>query len=404
MSPNTWRRTARRHKSATAARGPRCLTTGTKLIPLDKPVWLGTNYSTYLVGKLTLNQKQHKSMKNKDLRTQTTRHYALLVAGGLLLGGLLTSCQDEVNAPTGPGVVTLARGLISPLGLDTDASGRVWVAESGTGKNDGRVSIISADGKINPVITGFDSGIFQGEVDGLSHLLFADGVLYILHSSGKLYKASVGSFKIGDPPLLAKDIPFEDIGTFVAAQPAADNPDKASHPYEMTIGPSGDLFIADAAANVITRRVKGTGALSIFANIPGIKNPTPVGPPAIQSVPTGVVYDGQNLLVSTLLGFPFPAGNAIVYQVTPAGVVSVYQSGFNSMTGIDLNPGPVVLEYGTFGATGWTPSTGRLVRVNKPGTTVLATGLNLPTALKKINANSYYVISLGDNALLKVTF
>lgn len=332
------------------------------------------------------------------------RRFALLSAGGLLLGGLLTSCQDEVNAPTGPGVVTLAKGLQSPLGLETDASGRVWVAEAGTGKNDGRVSIVGADGKINPVITGFDSGIFQGEVDGLSHLLFADGVLYILHSNGKLYKANVGSVKIGDPPLLAKDIPSEDIGAFVIAQPVADNPDKASHPYQIAVGPSGDLFIADAAANVIVRRVKGTGALSIFANIPGIKNPTPVGPPAVQSVPTGVVYDGQNLLVSTLLGFPFPAGNAIVYQVTPAGIVSVYQSGFNSLTGIDLNNGPVVLEYGTFGQMGWVANTGRLVRANKPGTTVLTAGLNLPTALKKINANSYYIISLGDSALLRVTF
>ena len=326
----------------------------------------------------------------------------------LFAGGLLTGCQDH-RIPSAPaGTTTLVTGLLSPLGLDTDAAGRVWVAEAGTGKNDGRISVITADGKINPVIMGFESGIFQGEVDGLTHILFADGVLYILHPNGKLYKANVASFKPGDTPLAVKDIPSENIASFVIAQTAAkvvtDNPDNDSHPYNMAIGPNGDLFIADAGANIIIRRAKGTGALSVLANIPGIKNPTPVGPPFIQSVPTGLVFDGQNLLVSTLLGFPFPAGQAIIYQVTPAGQVSVYQQGFNSLTGISLNNGPIVLEYGTFGQMGWNAKTGRLVRANKPGTTVLADGLNEPTALKKINDNSYYVISLGDNALLRVIF
>lgn len=103
----------------------------------------------------------------------------------------------------------------------------------------------------------------------------------------------------------------------------------------MTPGPDGALYFADAGANAIIRRAK-TGELSVLAEIPGIPNLTPVGPPVTQSVPTGLVYDGQNFLVSTLLGFPFPAGKAMVYQVTTAGKVSVYQSGFNSLTGVKL--------------------------------------------------------------------
>lgn len=329
------------------------------------------------------------------------------LSGGLLLGVLLTGCQDHLSPSPVPSTITLATGLLAPLGVEADAAGRVWVAEAGTAKNDGRVSLLT-NGTVVPAITDFESRIYLGDVDGISHLLAADGLLYILHSNGKLYKADVASYKIGDAPLLASTLPSEDIGAFVLAQTAAgivtDNPDKHSHPYQMAVGPGGDLFIADAAANVIVRRAKGTGALSILANIPGIKNPTPVGPPFVQSVPTGVVFDGTNLLVSTLLGFPFPAGQAIVYQVTPAGVVSVYQQGFNSLTGLDLSNGPIVLEYGTFGPMGWMANTGRLVRANKPGTTVLATGLNKPTALEKITDNSYFVVSLGDASLLKVTF
>ena len=342
---------------------------------------------------------------------QPMNRLALLSMSTLLLVGLLMGCQDHIPplppaAPSVPGTVTLVRGLQSPSGIDIDPNGRVWVAETGTGKNDGRVLLIDANGNKNPVITNFEASIFQGEPAGLSHILFADGLLYMLHSNGKLYKANVASFNIGDPTLAAQDLPTEDIGAFVRVQTVADNPDHDSHPYQMALGPNGDLFIADAGANIIVRRGKGTGALSVFANIPGIPNPLfPLGPPNLQSVPTGIAYDGQNLLVSTLNGFPFPTGRATIYQITPAGAVTKYQEGFNSMTGIDVNSGPIALEYGTFGLpAGWTPNTGRLVRANKPGTTVLTTGLNEPTALKKISANSYYVTSLGDGTLLKVTF
>ena len=239
------------------------------------------------------------------------RRFPLFVLGSLLLGVLLTSCQDHLSPSPTPSTITLATGLLAPIGVDADATGRVWVTEAGTGKNnDGRVSIIS-NGTVIPAITGFASIIFQGSVEGLNHLMFADGVLYILGPNSILYKANVASFKTGDTPLLAQNIPSEDIGACVKAQTAAgivtDNPDKDSHIYQMTVGPSGDLFFADAAANVIVRRSKATGALSIVANIPGIANPTPVGPPFIQGVPTGLVFDGQNLLVSTLIGFPFPA-------------------------------------------------------------------------------------------------
>ena len=337
------------------------------------------------------------------------RVFSLLVTGSLLMSGLLVGCISDHLSPSPVGIQTLATGLLSPLGIDTDPQGRVWVAEAGTGKtNDGRISLY-AGGTVTPAITGFDSRIFLGDVDGLSHLLFDNGTLYALHSNGKLYKANVGGFKAGNTPLVVGNIPSEDIGAYVIAQTNAGavtgNPDKDSHPYQMAFGPDGDLFIADAAANCVVRRNKTTGALSIFANIPGTANPTPVGPPFIQSVPTGIVYDGTNLLVSCLVGFPFPAGTGRVIQVTPAGVVSLRQTGFNALTGLDLNNSLLVLEYGTFSpATGWTTNSGRLLRADSPTNTVLASGINKPTALKKITANSYFVVSFGDKSLLKVTF
>lgn len=324
---------------------------------------------------------------------------------------VVMSCQEERDQVVATlKVTTLASGFAGLIGVETDARGRVWVSESGTGNNDGRVTLITADGTKYPVITGFPSTtIAGGEISGTDHILFADGVLYILDKS-KLYKANVAGFNPGDPSILASSLTPEDIGQFVLSYPFVNNAND-SHLYNMTLGPDGALYFADAGANAIIRR-STTGALSVLAEIPGIVNPNPAGPPpgppVIQSVPTGIVYNGQNFLVSTLLGFPFPAGRAIVYQVTPAGVVSVYQQGFNSLVDVNLNqdatPGPLVLEYGQFGPMGFAPNTGRLLKATGTGTAVLLSGLNLPTDIKQADAKTYYLTSLGSGTVQKLTY
>lgn len=197
---------------------------------------------------------------------------------------------------------------------------------------------------------------------------------------------------------------MEDIGAFVLAYNFP-NETNDSHPYNLTVGPNGDIYIADAGANAIIRRSK-TGVLSVLTEVPGIANPTPVGRRVIESVPTGIIYDGEHFLVTTLLGFPFPAGQAVVYKITPTGTVTVYQKGFTSLTDIAKGGslGRLVVEHGTFGPMGFAPKTGRLVWANGTTPAVLADGLNLPVGLKQANAHTWYVTSLGDGSVLKVTY
>lgn len=335
-------------------------------------------------------------------------NYKLPLLSCVLTGLLVTGCQDHrIPPPETIKIATLATGLASPIGVDTDASGRAWVTEAGTGNNDGKVSMITPDGKVYPVITGFDSQVFQpGELDGLNHLLFADGVLYILGSHSRLYIANVASFKPGDAPLLAKNLTLEDKKQFILDYVFPTGQDtEDTHLYNMTLGPNGDLYFADAAANAIVRRTKA-GVWSIFANIPRLPNPTQVGPPFIDSVPTGIVFNGQNFLVSTLVGFPFPVGASNIYQITQAGVVSVYKPGFTSLVDINLdtNLGGLVLQHGVFGPQGFGANTGVLTQVTSAGNSIIASGLNLPTDAKPVDAHTIYVTSLGDGALLKITY
>ncbi|RYF46163.1 MAG: ScyD/ScyE family protein, partial [Cytophagaceae bacterium] len=303
----------------------------------------------------------------------------------------------------------LATGLIAPISVETDASGRVFVAEQGTGNNDGNVSEITPDGRKHPIVTGIYSQTnTTGDLDAVDHLLVADGMLYFLNPKG-LYKIDLASYKTDVTPAIpASDLTPKDIRQFVIDH-GFTNDTGESHLYNLTLVPDGALYITDAAANAIIRYSK-TGDLSVMAEVPGIANPNPAGPPPgppfIQSVPTGITYDGRQFLISTLLGFPFPTGKAILYQMDLMGKLSIYQQTFNSLVDVenDGNGKPLVLEFAVFGPTGFTPNTGRLLRPNGTTSTVLLNKLNLPTDLKISNSHTAYITSMGDGALLKVTF
>ncbi len=333
----------------------------------------------------------------------------LLVLSVLGATCLLVACQDErAQTPVPLTVTTLTTGLVAPIGVETDASGRVFVTEQGTGANDGRVSEITPDGKIHPVITGLYS--FKrpdNELDATDHLLISNNTLYFLNAKG-LYQFNLGSYKTGDSPIAAASLVPENIQQFVIDHVFTQDTGE-SHLYNMTLGPDGALYIADAAANAIIRR-SPAGQLSVVAEVPGITNPNPAGPPPgppfIESVPTGITYDGNQFAISTLLGFPFPAGKALIYRMDAAGKLTVYQQTFNSLVDIE-NDGAgnyLVLEHAAFGPTGFTPKTGRLLRAKGSSTDLLIDKLNLPTDLKLSDAHSAYLTSLGDGALLKITF
>ncbi|GAB4012767.1 hypothetical protein GCM10028808_29900 [Spirosoma migulaei] len=336
-------------------------------------------------------------------------HYKLPILSLFLAGSLLTGCQDHrITTPVQPTTTTLATGLVGLIGVETDANGRVFVTEQGTGNNDGRVSEITPDGKVHPIITGLYSFTRpDNELDATDHLLAADGVLYILNAKG-LYTFNLASYKTGNAPIPASSLTPENIQKTVIDYTFTEDTGE-SHLYNMTLGPDGALYIADAAANAILRRSK-TGQISVVTAVPGIANPNPAGPPPgppfIESVPTGIVYDGKQFAISTLLGFPFPAGKALIYRMDLAGKISVFQQTFNSLVDLE-NDGSgnyLALEFAVFGPMGWTPKTGRLLRAKGTSSDVLLDKLNLPTDLKVVDSHTAYLTSLGDGTLYKITF
>lgn len=331
----------------------------------------------------------------------------------LLLLACTTGCEylpdfdEDEPKPHRPQVTVFASGLTAPLGVESDAKGRLWVTEAGTGlADDGQLSLITPQGDVFAAVTGFPSSVSpEGGVFGLNHLLLRDGTLWLLHGvEGKLYQFDASAFQPGDAPLRAGELEYEDVGSFVRAQDFEDDTDE-SDIFNLTAGPSGDLYIVDAGANAVIRREEATGELSVFAVIPPVSNPSD-DPARVEAVPTGIVFDGQEFLVSTFTGFPFPAQKATVYRVDLSGDVSVYQSGLSSLADIELSADlqPVAVEYGTWTGESFAPNSGAVVRSTAGENTPLVTGLNFPNSIERSGFKTYYIAQTFDGEVKKIVF
>ena len=325
----------------------------------------------------------------------------------LLIVGLfsVTGCQSLlVDHPTPVQPSLVATGLAGPLGLETDTNGQVWVTEAGSGTaNDGQLTLITTDGTKYPVVTGFTSEVSpEGAVFGLNHILLQGNTLWLLHGiEGRLYQFDISSFRPGNPPLLANKLVYEDVGSFVKAYKFQDDTD-ASDLFNLTIGPDGDLFMVDAAANAIIRRKAATKELSVFATIPRIINP---GVDTLEAVPTGIVFDNQKFLVSNFTGYPYPVQKAPIYQFDLQGHESTYQTGLTTVTDIELGPDqqPIVIEYGVWNGQGFDDNSGAIVRSTAQSNTILVRGLNFPNSIKRASANTYYIAQTFDGTIQKIT-
>lgn len=348
----------------------------------------------------------------------------LVIVGGCLF--TVTSCQKLLQDHQFPNPMTLsaapgppvAAGLLAPIGLAEDSKGYLWVTEAGSGTvNNGQVSVITPTGTYT-AIAGFTSAVSpEGSPEGLNHLTYKDGKLYILHGSeDKLYIVDVSSFVPGtSTPIQASSLTGIDLGTTIRSlHPNAPDP-ADSNPYDLTFGPNGDLFIADAGANAIIRRNKDNGALSVYAVFPDVPNPTyagpsPVGPPTIDPVPTGIVFNGTDFLVTTLVGFPFPTHLSTIYKVSATGAApvtpTVHQDKFSGLTSITLTPSgrPIVTEFGF--STPARVANGDMDGGNangtlySPGVPPYVTAVDI---LASSTTDTYYALYYGPGIIIKLT-
>jgi hypothetical protein len=189
---------------------------------------------------------------------------------------------------------------------------------------------------------------------------------------------------------------------FPISEPAPNRIYRFSNLWGLALTEDGrSLYVSDASIDSLARVDTATGRWRRLMRFPPLPNPTPIGPPVLDIVPTSVRIYGDQLLVSFLTGFPFPPGYARVLAVNPdAGSTEPFIFGVTSVTDVLWRPRPdgrsqfYVLEFSQ-NQSAMPPPPGRLLRFDASGPQVVVPVLITPVSMA-------YDESTGDLFILEL--
>jgi hypothetical protein len=346
-----------------------------------------------------------------------------------LIWALLAALVVALAGTSGAGAATtrvVMSGLDNPRGLAFGPEGALYVAEAGAGGPGPCIELLGEPQCYGP--TGAVSRLWRGEQERVATGLPSYGSaasttgphdISFLGRGGAYVTIGLGlaglprsEFAVGDQFGWLVHMrasggwkPIADI----AAYEFAANPDGGpldSNPYGLLAEP-GSRVVADAGANALFR-VAANGDISTLATFAARPNPTPIGPPFIDSVPTAVAVgpDGA-YYVAELTGVPFAQGLANIYRVVAGQAPTVAWSGFTTV--IDIAFGPdgslYVLEHSTGPVFFALP--GRLLKVAPDGTrSTVIDGLMRPGSVAVGRDGALYVshrsTSIGTGEVLRI--
>jgi sugar lactone lactonase YvrE len=361
------------------------------------------------------------------------RTFHLLLPGAFLAFGLLAcsggdagqetemeAAPEVAPAETGPTVV--ASDLNGPMGVLVDDDGTLWIAEAGLAGdntiimpsmedfsptemawgNTARVSRVTPDGTQSEM--GILPSLHFGEgPEGANRIAIVDGDVYVTNLAW-MEGANVDRMPNWAAVVRLDDGEFTEVANTWDVE-EANNPEGAlveSHPYGITAGPDGMLWVADAAGNTLLRVDPAMGSVeveAVFGPYDGpIPNPARDNRNEIEAVPTAVAFQDDNTYVSLLTGIPFIPGLSRVVQVHDDGTYEDYATGLTMLT--DLRAAPdgnlYAVSMGVFTEEGPQPESGALMRIMPGDSTseAVISGLTFPTSVAfDAEGNAYITIN-----------
>jgi hypothetical protein len=323
-----------------------------------------------------------------------------------LLDGL-PSGPNDIGDPSGPaGLYLRGRTLYVAIGGGDVVEG---VINPATGMPFPGVAVPNPDGPSSPLFSSvlavhFSAGVEQKTSQGFTltpadHQALAAGQRVTL-SNGREDELTV--------ELVANFLP--DYTPNPLTVPPVPANVRASNPFDL-VGVGDRLFVTDGGRNLVWQVDINSGAFSVLAEFQPFPNPlSPLGPPFIDAVPTGIDYADGHLLVALFRGFPFPAGTSVVEQVDPeTGVHAPLITGLRTAVDVlALGEGGdtdyLVLQHSAPGGPPLPPfaNPGRLLRFEEPGEapTVIANCLTRPTSMAlDEKTGTLYVTTYGGRVV-----
>jgi hypothetical protein len=285
---------------------------------------------------------------------------------------------------------TLVTGLQAPVKMILTPRGNFLVTETSMSPNSGRLSFVSRAGVRRSLIEGLPSGteVTLAGGSGPSAMALRDRTLYLCIGPGDIERAGAapgtstlnpqsasspifssvleirfsadvdaigGTFRMTAQHQQALndggEVELADAGAtarislltrFPIAEPHPAAVYKFSNPWGLALSEDGrNLYLTDASQNCLLRIDPTTGRWRRLARFGPLPNPTPVGPPVVDAVPTSVRIYGNSVLVSFLSGFPFAGGNGRVLIVNPeTGAADPFIFNLTSATDVLWRPRP----------------------------------------------------------------
>jgi hypothetical protein len=351
--------------------------------------------------------------------------FLLLAVASLFFASPLW-CQPQV----------LVTGLQGPQKIILTPQGNLLVSETSMSPNSARVSFVTRGGSRTTLLDGLPSGIEVTLAGGSGPTAMAlrERTLYVAMGGGDSERRGPAPTSVHNPegsssPIFASvlavrfNLDLDAIGgpfpltvahqrtltdggeveisdnkggtarisllaRFPISEPQPNVLYRFSNPWGMALTEDGaTLWVTDASMNALVRVDTATGRWRRIARFPPLPNPTPVGPPVVDAVPTSVRIFGGQLLVSFLTGFPFVPGNARVLAINPeTGATQPFIFWRTSVTDILWRPRPsgrpqfFVLEFSQ-NQSAQPPPPGRLLTYDGPEPQVLVPVLITPVSL-----------------------